>query len=234
MSHPRFADLRAALAKLSVVDRVAQQLKELEPVRKSVNGWAVELPALVAQYRLFASRNVPGLPPTPPGAKVRDAVAAARAKNLVESPLEIKSGRTFHTLETRVTKVVEAYRAAISTSWADWVKAQRPNDADAELIPFENDAEYRAVVVQIRKLLADLRRAEQTPAESATDFAAVTDIADTMREALGKLPTNAPPEVRAFLAATSTREGALLALFTPAVEVWLKANNQFEKYRIKR
>jgi hypothetical protein len=40
--------------------------------------------------------------------------------------------------------------------------------------------------------------------------------------------------VKAFLAATNTREGAPLTLLTAAVLDWLQKNNQLDNYRIRR
>lgn len=230
---PRFVELRSALARLAQVEQVAQQLKQLEPTSSAVNGWAHELPALVAQYQLFADRKVGGLPPTPNGEKVRNAVDAAREKVAV-SAKALTQGRTFTNLKSAVTKVVDAYQAAIKTAWSDWVQRQLPRIDDAELVPFAQNPDYRSLVDQIRRHLDLLRRAERDVAESAEDFQDLENLAAKVRELLGKLPTDAPDEVKAFLAATNTREGAPLTLLTAAVLDWLRKNNQLDNYRIRR
>ncbi len=228
-----FVELRTALDGLAKVERVAQQLKELEPTNSAVNPWAHELPALVAQYQLFADRKVAGLRPEPNGEKVRAAVAVAREK-VAASPRALTEGRTFTNLRSAVTKVIEAYEEVIKTAWSDWVQQQSPRIVDAELVPFAQNPDYRVLVEQIRRQLEVLRRAERDVAESAQDFQNLESLAAKARELLGKLPTDAPKEVKAFLAATNTREGAPLTLLTAEVLDWLRKNNQLDNYRIRR
>ena len=133
-----------------------------------------------------------------------------------------------------IVEVLSAYRKALSAAWAGWVRSQTPRIDDAELVPFETNPDYQQLVEQIRKWLAELRRAEREPATSAARFAAVEATAAQLRVALGKLPIDAPADVKAFLAATNSRDGAALSALTPAVTEWLRANNQYEKYRIRR
>lgn len=229
----RFVELRTALDRLAAVERVDQQLKELEPTSSAVNQWAHQLPSLVARYQLFADRKVAGLRPAPNGGKVRAAVAMAREK-VAASPEAIKEGRTFTNLKSAVTKVVEGYEEAIKTAWSDFVQGQLPRVVDAELVPFAQNPDYRTLVEQIRRQLDLLRREEREVAESAADFQSLENLTAKVRELLGKLPTNAPENVKAFLAATNTREGALLTMLTTEVMDWLRKNNQLDNYRIRR
>lgn len=125
-------------------------------------------------------------------------------------------------------------REALSAAWIGWVRAQVPQIGDAELVPFEADPDYRELVEQIRTWVNELRQAEQKPGASSADFAAVEEVAAQLRAALGKLPTDAPAEVKAFLAVANSSAGAPMSALTPAVLEWLMANNRSEKYRVRR
>ncbi|MFO0822550.1 MAG: hypothetical protein U0792_05420 [Gemmataceae bacterium] len=229
----RFTELRAVLDRLSRVDTVAQQLQELEPIRKAVNGWAVELPVLIDQHKLFVGRPDVAVEDAPDGTKVVNAVAVARTK-VAESPLEITHGRTFANLEAAATKLVTGYRDAINAAWAVWVEKFAPRVDDAELAPFETHPEYRQAVSDIKANRKELNRLKKDPATDRAGFDLVEQLSVTLRQLLGKLPTQAPDEVKKFLAATNTREGATLDMLTTPVLDWLRANNQLDKYRIWR
>jgi hypothetical protein len=232
-SSTRFAALGAALDRRSRVDTVAQQLKELEPIRAAVNEWAVVLPDLVAQYAKFAARPDATIDQEPDGEKVRKTVAAGRAK-VATSPLEITCGRTFTNLLAAVTKVIDDYRNANDDAWRAWVERQTPRWDDAELTPFEQHPEYRQTVVDLRAKTTMLQRLKRDAARFGGDFDAVEETVAALRELLGRLPTEAPEEVKRFLASTNTRDGAPLGALTQTVVEWLQANNQFDKYRIRR
>lgn len=232
-THARFAALRATLDRLSRVDTVVQQLQELEPIRSEVNGWADELPKLVSQYALFAGRADVVIDVEPDGAKVANAVAAAR-KKVAEGPLEVTRGRTFTNLKSAVEKVVVAYRETIDAAWAAWVQKNAPRIDDAELAPFEAGQEYRLTVSKLRFKRLALRRHEKEPAESEAQFGAVEEIIAEIRTLLDRLPITAPDDVKKFLAATNSKDGAPIDLLTDSVRAWLRANNQIDTYRIRR
>src|SRR5262249_6223290 len=149
-------------------------------------------------------------------------------------PLEITRGRTFANLEAASTKHLDGYRSVISEAWDAWVQRQTPKLADAELAPFETQPEYQATVREIRDKMRALLRAGRTPAESEAGFAAVEETAARVRELIGRLPVEAPEEVKGFLTATNSKEGAPLDTLTTTVVDWLQANGQYEKYRIRR
>jgi hypothetical protein len=106
--------------------------------------------------------------------------------------------------------------------------------SDAELSPFENDADYKRIVIDLRELLKQLNRALKVPATDTAGFDDLTRMADRLRELLGKLPTNAPDDVKEFLAAATSKDGAPLALMTDSVRAWLHANSQTDRFRIRR
>ncbi|MBN9119850.1 MAG: hypothetical protein J0I06_11935 [Planctomycetes bacterium] len=133
-----------------------------------------------------------------------------------------------------VREALDAYRTAISAAWVGWVRSRAPRIDDVELVPFEADPDYRPLVEQIRKGLEELRQAEQKPAAAAVNFAEVETAAARVREALAKLPTDAPAEVKEFLTAAATPAGAPLSALTPVVVGWLEAKGQSEKYRVRR
>ncbi len=226
----RFADLAAVLDRLSRVDTVAQQLKELESPRSAVNGWATDLPAFVAQHHLFISHGV-SIDPPPVTTKVANAAEAARTA-VARSPLDISKNRTFSNLKAAVEKVLEGYRTAVKSAWETWVDRTAPRVEEGELTPFEKHPDYEPVVGQIRTKRATLKRFRNESAETASDFQLVEETAAGLRQLLGQLPTEAPAEVKQFL--TAAREGAALDLLTPAVLAWLRDNNQLDKYRIWR
>jgi hypothetical protein len=229
----RFAALRATLDRLSRVDTVAQQLQELEPVRSAVNGWADELPRLVSQYALFSDRADLSIDVEPDGAKVVSAAAAAR-KKVAEGPLEITRGRTFTNLKSAVEKVVGSYRETIDAAWVAWVQKNAPRIDDAELAPFEADPEYRQAVADLKAKRGTLRRHEKEPAESQAGFQEVEGVIAELRTLRDRLPITAPDEVKTFLAATNSKDGAPIDLLTDPVRAWLRENNQTDKYRIRR
>ena len=189
-------------------------------MRSAINGWADELPRLVAQYALFASRPDVTLDAGPDGTKVVGRVVEARAK-LAEGPLAITDGRTFTYLRNAVEKVIETYRACIDAAWSVWVKNSDPKVDDAELAPFEADPEYRLTVSELKLKRGTLRRHEKEPAESETGFQEVERLVAELRTLRDRLPITAPDEVKKFLAATNSRDGAPLDMLTEAVRTWL-------------
>lgn len=229
----RFPDLRATLDRLSRVDTVMQQLQQLEPVRSEVNGWAEELPRLVSQYAVFSQRDDLSLGVEPDGSRVVSAAEAARTK-IAENPLEITRGRTFTNLRNAVDRLVGEYRETIDQAWVAWVQNIAPKIDDAELSPFEGHPEYRQTVADIKIKRGTLRRSEREQAEDATGFETVERLIAELCELLGRLPITAPDEVKTFLAATNSKEGASIDLFTDSVREWLRVNNQLDKYRIRR
>ncbi|MCC7066693.1 MAG: ATP-binding protein [Planctomycetes bacterium] len=229
----RFFILRSALDHLSRVDAEVQELKQLEPVRREVNGWATELPGLVRQYALFDARPDVMMEEAPDGGQVANAVAAARSK-VAESPLEIMRNRTFANLKSAVTKLIESYRGAIAAAWRAWAEKLTPRVDDAELAPFEQHPEYRQAVIDIRAKRASMKRVQDIGIVTDDGFVRFESLAADLRELLGRLPTEAPEGVKRFLAATNTRDGATLDMLNEAVVQWLHANKQFDKYRIRR
>lgn len=130
-------------------------------------------------------------------------------------------------------EVLGAFRAAVASVWAAWVRSQTPRVDEAELAAFESHPDHRATVERVRELANELKRAAETPATDPSGFAAVAELAARLRAALAQLP-EVPAEVRAFLAAANTPEGAPLSAVTPAVLEWLVARGQSETFRVRR
>jgi len=226
---PRLQKLQSTLEDLAQLETVKQHLEQLDPIARDVNDWACELSDRVAQFRLFADRGLLNGTVIPDPSRLVKAIAQSKTR-MAADPLKITAERGLLSLKTAATAVLDEYKRRTDDAWSEWKKGF-PRIDDAELREFE--AQDSTVCQQIRTIRDQLTKSIRVPARTTEEIEQAEARAATLRELCQRFLA-APPEVKAFLNAANTREGAPLDLFTPAVREWLQQANELEKIRVIR
>ena len=230
----RCAKLRS---RLDILDQTASnvaEVKALEVLRIEIASRSEKLQIALEKQRLLASSSVEV--PTPASLTT----VHKRARGILEKFLAetkaatLKRGRGWRALLDEVDSAARDVSAAVTSAWRAHRQAvfsgETPKQILGKLARTEsnNDA-----FNDYERLYNQLKVAFDNVPEDVTAITYVGQVALDLEKVSANFDFDVPPEVKLFLEAVSSVNGAPLSLLTSTVQAWLKENTSPESYRIR-
>ena len=160
--------------------------------------------------------------------RIRNVRAALKA-----DPADITKGSNFAYLKSACQKFAEAGTSATEETWEQYKPKARPSIDMNQLAEAEVQESFKSTVAHLRARAKHADQIGKHPPATEEDFKALELAWEDIRRMISELPEVAnDPQVRKFLKAANTRDGAPLELLTEEVRAWLQDNKVAEKYRI--
>lgn len=229
----RTAALRQRLTKLDRSSSDAAEASDLEALRLELDASVAALAAHLEKEALLRSAAIPV---ALPAALIS---ARKRAKGILEKFLlngkaaTLKRGQGWKALLEETAAASRELDRSITAGWRSYRQTIFAGDPPAaiqsRLAPTEanNDA-----LARYKLLFERLKIAFETLPPDRAAIDRTTRLAEELEEVAKAFDFDVPADVKRFLVAVLSVNGAPLALLTPAVEKWLRENDSYENYCI--
>lgn len=218
--------LEIARQEQDLASKLNERARELEEVADSFVKTMSSFHALCEQ-RIVRHSQIPD--------SSRSAVRVVEIRKvLAEEPQNITKGRDFTLFLQSIRNLTEKCGELAAEAWKEYVNEQAPKLEKSVLNQFRDLLQYEHTVARIDELGGDLRGAERRLPPDEKALQSIKEKWGELRECLAKLPVTEDPEVRAFLNAATSAEGADLDLLTGNVREYLDEHEMLSDFCIRR
>lgn len=225
--------LRERLARLDKLSSNVDEASALEGLRGDLAGRTAKLDAQLKNQALLVDAAI-AVPPPAILLAARKRAAAILEKFCVQPKAStLKRGQAWRSLLDEIDAGSRDLASAVKESWYNYRQQVFAGDTPAVIRPRlartrANDAAFVEYLGLFNRLKAafDILPSDRAAIENVKQISAELEIT-----AQG-FDFAVPAEVKEFLEAVLSVNGAPLELLTPAVVKWLKENDSFNSYRI--
>ena len=155
-------------------------------------------------------------------------------QKLTQDPSSITSGNPspVNKWKRAMVKYAVAITKIADATWDEYVNEITPK-VDSKLLKQYRDTSYADLVAELE---ANSKIAKKQSKLPPVDAAALNELKNTwneIRSGLADLPVTEDPEVRAFLLAVGSEDGAAIELLSPVVIEWLRENGMSDQFCIR-
>ena len=230
----RASALRERLTRLDRMGSNVAEASNLEGLRSDLSKPVERLRAQLDKRDLLAKASIQVA--APPSLEA----ARKRATGLLEkfaaetTAATLKKGQVWKQLLGEIETASGELATVVSAAWRSYRQTVFAGDAPAAIRPRlahtgSNDVAFE----KYQALHAQLRGAFDTLPRDRSGIDRVKELAMKLEQAAEAFNFDVPPEVKLFLEAVQSVNGAPLRLLSPAVQQWLKENDSFDSYRIR-
>ena len=216
-------ELALAQERETVHNQLEQRRCELVEVRDMLLAVTNALKAISARTKLVGDLDA---------ANCIERVRKIR-ESLLADPLSITKGRQFTDMRKAFEKFATDGIACREATWAQFMPRAKPSVDENQLMQAESLPSHAKIAAKIRLRAKDASRLGKNPPLNEEHFIALESVWEDISTMCEQLPPVADdPEVRKFLKASNSPEGASLEMLTEEVLAWLKEKQMNDKFRI--
>jgi len=229
----RVRALRERLTRLDKLSSNVDEASALEGLRGDLAGRTTKLDAQLKNQALLAEAAIAVPPPATLLAARKRASVLLEKFRVQTKASTLKRGQAWRSLLEEIDAGSRDLALAVRESWHNYRQQVFAGDAPAVIRPRlartrANDATF----VEYQRLFNRLKTAFDMLPSDQTTIENVKQVAAELESTAQGFDFAVPAEVKGFLEAVLSVNGAPLELLTPAVLKWLKENDSFDSYRI--
>ena len=216
------------VAKSNEREIIVQQLEgpqaDLKEIRDAVLAANESLAAL--------KRRTSTINGTIDGTKAFERVKQLR-ETLASDAGSLTKGRNLTNTKKAFEKISKQTAEAIETTWEQYKSKAQPTPDANQIGQAEQQEAYRNDVAQLKAAFKTAEQIGRRAPANEDEFIELENTWNHIRQLIERLPVATDdPDVKKFLRAVNSREGATLDLLNAAVQLWLEENKSTHKYRI--
>lgn len=229
----RAAALRERLARLDKLGSNVSEASDLEGLRGDLSGRTERLDIHLKNRALLAEAAIPVPPPASLLAARKRAVAILEKFRVQTKAATLKRGQAWRSLLDEIDAGSRDLASAVTAAWRAYRQQAFAGDTPAVIRSRlartrANDATFN----EYQKLFDRLKAAFEILPSDRGAIDRIKQLAAELEAVAQGFDFAVPAEVKEFLEAVLSVNGAPLVLLTPAVVKWLKENDSFDSYRI--
>lgn len=153
---------------------------------------------------------------------------------LSNNPQDLTKGQSFHHLRRAIEILTQQFSEVAQNEWKEYVATTAPRIDSKLLSHLRESTLYATTIAQIedhnrhvKLLVASAPQSKDTLREIQGHWVAIRDL-------LRQLPVSDEPEVRAFLDAVISENGAPLKMLTESVRKWIEMHKMANEFCIRQ
>jgi DNA repair exonuclease SbcCD ATPase subunit len=211
---------------------VRTQLEDLEARKEELRKLNESLLHVINRAWSLLRRNLVGKEQLPDLAPKIETVRQVR-KIFIKNPRRMTEGKTYNNMIEQLDEAVEKLRSITLNAWEDFCKAELKTTPLEMLSTYEDEPQFKSAVEKIKTLSKSLARVHRDVPSNEEAIVEIENQLSELRNAWASLP-NQDQEVKNFIEAANSLNGAELNKLTPKVQAWLRQNQMYESFRIMR